>query len=71
MWCQRHKHRADPSAEKAMREAHEQLQKTKERTPEVRAVSTALRTMRERNGFAEQLEAIMEGGTQWPRTSRL
>lgn len=69
MWSLRH-HRADPQAEKAVREAQEHLKKTKARTPEVRAISTALRTMREKNGFAEQLDAIMEGGSQWPKTSR-
>ena len=71
MWPRHRRHRADPEAERAVQEAHDVLQKTKARTPEVRAISTALRTMREKNGFAEQLEAIMEGGTQWPKTSRL
>lgn len=45
----------------ALKEATEQLRIVKARNPEVQAISTALRVMRERNHFAETLQVIIEG----------
>lgn len=55
------RHKADPESKKALESATANLHKTRERGDEVREVSTALRVMRERNHFREQLEAIMGG----------
>lgn len=59
MWPRRDK-TEDKSVE-ALKTSVEGLQKTELRTAEVTAVSQALRTLRERNHFAEQLESIMGG----------
>lgn len=53
--------KADHESVKALREAEDNLRKTKARSPEVREVASALRLMRERNHFAETLQVIMEG----------
>jgi hypothetical protein len=45
----------------ALNESIEKLQKTELRTAEVTEISTALRDLRERNHFAEQLQSIMGG----------
>lgn len=47
---------------KALAEARENLQRTKERNDEVMEVACAMRMLRERNHFAERLKGIMEGG---------
>lgn len=54
---------ADASKEslKALAAAKKSLRKTKARSKEVSEVSTALRTLRERNHFIEKLGFIMEG----------
>lgn len=48
-------------SKKAVEESTNQLQKTEQRTAKVLEVSEALRTLRERNHFAEKLESIMGG----------
>lgn len=54
--------RREPSAgSQARAHAEVQLARTRSRWPEVRAVSSSLRDLRERNHFAEQIEAIMRG----------
>jgi hypothetical protein len=53
--------REPEKSNEALAEATEQLRIVKARTPEVKAVSTALRAMRERNHFAETLQVIIEG----------
>ena len=45
----------------ALASAKKSLRKTKARSKEVSEVSTALRTLRERNHFMEKLGVIMEG----------
>lgn len=59
MWLSRRK-REDKSAE-AIQESIEHLEITEQRTAAVAEVSQALRALRERNHFAEQLESIMGG----------
>jgi hypothetical protein len=46
-------------SEKALKEATKSLEEAEERGQEVTAVAEALRAIRERNHFAEQLEAII------------
>lgn len=48
-------------AEAAVQEATKNLHEVKSRKEEVHEVSEALRTIRERNHFAEQLEEILGG----------
>lgn len=52
-------------SQEALLEARTSLSEVKSRTPEVRAISKALKEIREKNHFAEQLEAIIlrNGGT--------
>lgn len=45
----------------AILDATSTLRRTQERGPEVSRVSNALRDIRKRNHFAEQLQTIMEG----------
>lgn len=45
-------------AQKALEEAHESLRKVQKRSKEVSAISNALKEMRERNHFSEQMEEI-------------
>lgn len=45
----------------ALQESKDSLEKTELRTAAVSEISDALRTLRERNHFAEQLESIMGG----------
>lgn len=60
MWPLRRK-RKDISSQIAVEEARKDLERTKERTRDVTEVSTALRELREKNHFAEQLASIMGG----------
>jgi hypothetical protein len=60
MWFKKHRETVDKSKE-ALAESIEKLQQTEMRTAAVSEVSTALRSLRERNHFAEQLESIMGG----------
>lgn len=54
----------EPSeATQALKEARENLKRTQARSPEVREVSRALRILREKNHFSEQLRTIMMGGS--------
>jgi hypothetical protein len=49
-------------SQQAILDANKSLERVQARDPEVHAVSRALKTIRERNHFAEQLRTIMEGG---------
>jgi hypothetical protein len=60
MWFRREQSTGDES-QKALKESTRSLKQTELRTVEVTAVSEALRTLRERNHFAEELESIMGG----------
>lgn len=65
MWFRRQKNSVQQDkAQAALDDAHENLKRTQDRACEVREVSKALKVMRERNHFAEQLQVIMEG-PQW------
>jgi len=55
------KREKDQKSIQALQESKAELMKTEQRTAEISAVSQALRTLRERNHFAEQLESIMGG----------
>lgn len=48
-------------SQQAILNATQTLRRVQEREPEVRAMSKALKDIRERNHFAEQLQVIMEG----------
>jgi vacuolar-type H+-ATPase subunit H len=66
MWpLRRRRSKATEEATKALKDAEKNLHEVKERGCEVRKVATALKEIRERNHFAEQLEAIIlrNGGT--------
>jgi len=47
-------------SEKALQDADQNLERVKARDEEVHEVAEALKTMRERNHFAEQLQLIFE-----------
>lgn len=49
-------------SQKAVEEAHQTLRRVRARDSEVHAISGALKSIRERNHFAEQLRTIMERG---------
>lgn len=53
--------RRQTEADDACREAHEGLQDAKDRWPEVYRVSSSLRELRERNHFAETINATFRG----------
>jgi hypothetical protein len=53
--------RAPSDGSLAREHAQRTLEHTKSRWPEVHAVTSSLRDLRERNHFAEQIEAIMRG----------
>jgi len=55
------KRQKDEKSVQALQESKLELQKTELRTAKVVEVSNALRTLRERNHFAEQLADIMGG----------
>ena len=55
------KREKDEKSVQALKESVQGLQKVEQRTAAVAEVSLALRTLRERNHFAEQLESIMGG----------
>lgn len=62
MWLRRTRKEPDYSHE-ALKDARDNLQKTRDREQEVREVSQSLRTLRTRNHFTEKLRVIMiEGG---------
>lgn len=48
-------------SQQAVLDAQQSLRQVKAREPEVRAVSRTLKDIRERNHFAEQLQAILGG----------
>jgi hypothetical protein len=49
-------------SQQAILDATKSLREVRERDDEVHQISGALRTIRERNHFAEQLQVIMERG---------
>ena len=51
--------KANEEAQKALDEAREKLHEVRQRGKEVSAISNALREIRERNHFAEQMEEII------------
>lgn len=51
----------DIESKKAVKESLENLKVTVERTAAVEEITEALRSLRERNHFAEKLESIMGG----------
>ncbi len=55
------RNREDQESVKALEEASKNLERAKERDPEVKEVAESLRCIREQNHFAERLEAIMKG----------
>lgn len=55
----RRRKQATEDAQKALDQAREKLKEVRERGQEVSAISNALREMRERNHFAEQMEEII------------
>jgi len=59
MWFRRRKTDTIVEATEALEDAKKNLQEIKQRSGEVSRVSNALRDFRERNHFAEQLEAII------------
>jgi hypothetical protein len=59
MWF--HRDKTEDHSAAAVEESIETLKKTEQRSDEVTEVSQALRTLREVNHFAEQLESIMGG----------
>lgn len=61
MWSlwRRGKRKEEDRAGKALQDATRNLHEVKKRSHEVTKVSNALRAERERNGFAEALEAII------------
>ena len=58
MWFRR-RSEASKEAEEALKDAQENLEEVKKRGPEVTEVAKALRDIRERNHFAEQLEDLI------------
>lgn len=59
MWL--FKREKDQKSVEALKDSKRGLRKTELRTAEVEKISKALRVLRERNHFAEQLESIMGG----------
>lgn len=55
----RRRKQATHDAQKALDEAREKLKEVRQRGQEVSAISSALREIRERNHFAEQMEEII------------
>lgn len=51
------------SGEQARAQAERNLTQDRARWPEVRAVASSLRDLRERNHFAENIQHIFEGGS--------
>jgi hypothetical protein len=62
MWFRRRDKRSNEESRKAILESTQKLREVRERDPEVHAVAQTLKSIRERNHFAEQLRIIMEGG---------
>lgn len=52
------------TGEQARVQAERNLSQDRARWPEVRAVSSSLRDLRERNHFAENIQHIFEGGSR-------
>ena len=59
MWFPWRSRKSGEDSEKALKQAEENLFQVQKRGEEVRAISEALREIRERNHFAEQLEEII------------
>lgn len=63
MWFNRREQKKKiVESQQAILDATSELRQVKARDPEVHAVSGALKHIRERNHFAEQLRIIMERG---------
>lgn len=63
MWFNRREQKKKiVESQQAILNATSELRQVQARDPEVHAVSGALKTIRERNHFAEQLRIIMERG---------
>lgn len=63
MWPFRKQDRtAMKESQQAILDANAKWREAQERDPEVREVSGALKKIRERNHFADQLRTIMQGG---------
>lgn len=58
MWFKR-RSRVNPESEAALRESSKRLREARDRGKEVTDIADALRQIRERNHFAEQLEDII------------
>lgn len=61
MWPFRRKNPGMKESQQAILDAAQSLREVRSRDDEVHQVSGALRTIRERNHFAENLRVIMEG----------
>lgn len=60
MWFQRRQGgKSGEEATEALKDAQENLREVQKRSEEVSQVARALKTLRERNHFAEQLEAVL------------
>jgi hypothetical protein len=57
-WLGRKKPDTNSEADKALRDAEKKLDEIKNRGREVTALAEALKEIREKNHFAEQLEAV-------------
>lgn len=62
MWPFRRNMQDLEAAEQASLDAQKQLRRVNARDIEVHKISGSLRTLRERNHFAENLRSIMQGG---------
>lgn len=62
MWPFRRNRAGLKESQQAILDATKSLRETKSRDAEVHEVSGALKTIRERNHFADTLRMIMEGG---------
>lgn len=62
MWRRSHRKRTLGPSDHALHEASQSVIRNKAREPEVKEAARALRLMRERNHFSEQLLGLMIGG---------
>lgn len=68
MWLFRRRDSSD-EAKNALEDAKHNLRKVQARSSEVSRVANALKEIRERNHFAEHLEAIIRSGGLYPNDS--
>lgn len=62
MWFLRRRVRHETESQQAIVNATKKLREVRDRDDEVHQISGALKSIRERNHFAEQLRVIMERG---------